>query len=104
MQARPELISRSQFTGKRNKRNREIWTPNIIGKDYRIKRSGPAAGGERRLERPHALEAWPFAHSAAWTKQQLTQDDLDRAYADWGGSARACQCGSLLGEMVRLSW
>jgi hypothetical protein len=45
MQARPELISRSQFTGKRNKRNREIWTPNIIGKDYQIKRSGPAAEG-----------------------------------------------------------
>ena len=45
MQARPELISKSQFTGKRNKRNREIWTPNIIGKDYQIKRSGPAAEG-----------------------------------------------------------
>ena len=45
MQARPELISSSQFTGKRNKRNREIWTPNIIGKDYQIKRSGPSQEG-----------------------------------------------------------
>jgi hypothetical protein len=29
------------------------------------------------MERPHALEAWAFAHTAAWAKQQLTQNDLD---------------------------
>lgn len=45
MQARPELLSKGQFTGKRLKNGREIWTPNIIGKDYVIKRSGPTPEG-----------------------------------------------------------
>jgi hypothetical protein len=45
MQACPKLLSKGQHTGKRNKRGREIWTPNIIGKDYAIKRSGPTSEG-----------------------------------------------------------
>jgi hypothetical protein len=45
IQARPQLISKGQYTGKKLKSGRQIWTPNIIGKDYVVKRSGPTPEG-----------------------------------------------------------
>lgn len=36
MEARPKLLTRGTFSGKRSKRGSEFWQPNIIGKNYRV--------------------------------------------------------------------
>jgi hypothetical protein len=36
MAARPELLTRGTFSGKRSKRGSEFWQPNIIGKNYHV--------------------------------------------------------------------
>ena len=44
MEARPALVERGKFTGKKIKSGAEVWTPNFIGKNYRYQRTGEAHG------------------------------------------------------------
>lgn len=45
MSARPEMLERGKNTGKRLRHGLPIWTPNVVGRHYRMKREGPATGG-----------------------------------------------------------
>lgn len=45
MEARPALLSRGRKVGSHKKSRREMWEPNVVGRDYRIVRErGPATG------------------------------------------------------------
>lgn len=54
MQARPELVETGRKLGRHKKSNSEIWSPNIIGRKYRVKRpEGYEPNGEHGTKRMH---------------------------------------------------
>lgn len=63
MQAKPEFIDKagSVKVGRHKKSGSELWTPNVLGRNYRVVREGPATG-------THASPRWHW-RSGHWREQ-----------------------------------
>jgi hypothetical protein len=54
MQARPALVERGRAAGRHKKLGVELWTPTVVGRNYRVARSaGSAAAGVSARPRMH---------------------------------------------------
>ena len=78
MNARPELVERSRLVRKlpESKGGREFWSPNIIGRRYKIKREVPRVGPDGKFiitQREHGTHASPRAH---WRRGHMRQQPI----------------------------
>ena len=79
MSAREGLWERGQWTGKRSKRGLEFWTPNILGKDYVLKRntqsSGSGASPRMHWRRGH-MRQQPYGENHSLRRSQWIEPVL----------------------------
>lgn len=72
MAARPEYVESGRRVGTHKKSGSEIWTPNIIGRKYAVKRSMEATAGSHASPRMHwrrgHFRHQPFGYQLAQTK------------------------------------
>jgi hypothetical protein len=54
LEARPALLVSGRRDGRHKKSGVELWTPNVVGRDYRVARAGVEShGGSHASPRPH---------------------------------------------------
>jgi hypothetical protein len=81
LEARPALLARGARDGTHKKSGVELWTPNVVGRDYRIARAeATAQGGTHASPRPHwrrghfrrqAVGAGRTRHKTIWIEPML---------------------------------